>query len=64
MKKHFNFYNLAEREQKEVKAGDIPPLCLCGCAWANCGGSSSAVNYEANRLTGKISKDFEPQDAG
>jgi hypothetical protein len=39
VKKNFSFYTLAEREQKAVKSGQC--VCLCGCAWANCGGSSS-----------------------
>jgi hypothetical protein len=64
MKKKFSLYKLAEREQKEVLAGDW--VCVCGCAWANCGGSSTIANAEANLNYpgGKVSRDFTPQDAG
>jgi hypothetical protein len=60
MKKHFNLLTLSEREQKSVKGG----FCACGCAWANCGGSSTGGNFGANYTDNKKSPDFEPQDRG
>ncbi len=62
MKKSFSFYTLVEREQKKVKAGYL--VCLCGCAWANCGGSSNIANSNANGELGLHSKDFVSQESG
>ena len=61
MKNKFSFYNLVEREQKDVKAGQL--VCCCGCAWANCGGSSSLDNSNANGELGLNSKDYTPQNS-
>jgi len=60
MKKNFSLYSLAEREKKEVKAG--VGICLCGCAWANCGGSSTMANSEANNHIGLVSRDIVPHE--
>jgi len=66
MKKRFSLYSLAEREQRDVKAGYEVGfrLCLCGCIWADCGGSSHNANECANWEEGKISPSLEPHDAG
>jgi len=61
MKEKFNLYSLGKRELRKVKAGWL--ICLCGCAWADCGGSSSSANAEKNSETGLVSKDYTPQDS-
>ena len=60
-KKSFTLYKLGERDQKNAKAGQV--VCLCGCARANCGGSSDIDNATANGLTGAKSKDYTPQNS-
>ena len=63
MKKRFNFFKLSEKETKEIIGG--VPVCGCGCAYANCGGSSTTDNFNANYDggggEGLISPHFEPQ---
>ena len=63
MNKKFDLYKISKRESKETIAGD--PVCGCGCAYANCGGSSTSdnfnANYEGGNGRGLISPHFEPQ---
>jgi hypothetical protein len=63
MNNDFNLFKLSKRETRETKGG--VPTCGCGCAYANCGGSSSNDNSVANFLGGEgkglISPHFEPQ---
>jgi hypothetical protein len=62
MKESFSLYRLGEREQKRVKAG-VESFCICACAWANCGGSSTMDNSIANMDMGLVSKDYTPQNS-
>ena len=62
MNQKFNFFKLGEREIETVKGG--LRLCGCGCAYVNCGGSSTQDNENANFNGGEdglISPHFEPQ---
>jgi hypothetical protein len=54
MNKKFDFYKLGEKEIEKVIAGF--DYCVCTCAYANCGGSSTADNGSANNKRGLHSK--------
>ena len=47
--------NLTDRQMDKVKGGDdcvVIGVCLCGCQYANSGGSSISDNCTANRNKG------------
>jgi len=50
MKEMINFFKLSEREAKEVTGAGR--YCTCACAYANCNGSNTDDNYEANYTGG------------
>ena len=60
MKSKVDLFKLTEKETQETKAG-IWGSCRCGCAYVNCGGSSTLDNYDANFEGGLISPHFTPQ---
>jgi len=57
MKQKMNLFKMKEKELQKVKGG----YCGCGCAYANCGGSTKPVNSGANMSGDLVSPDFEPQ---
>jgi hypothetical protein len=63
MDKSFSLFKLSERETSEATGGET--VCGCGCAYANCGGSSTSDNFSANYAggggKGLISPHYEPQ---
>lgn len=50
---------LAQRQLKELKGGKC---CICTCAYANQGGSSTHDNQTANHQHGYTSKKLNPDD--
>ncbi|NIM16278.1 MAG: hypothetical protein GTO45_30140 [Candidatus Aminicenantes bacterium] len=62
MKKNFSFFTLSERELDTLKAGEVT-TCGCGCAWADCGGSSNVDNSLANSDEETNSEDWAPRDS-
>ena len=57
MKQKLKLFKMKDKDLQQVKGG----YCGCGCAYVNCGGSSSAVNASTNAVGGLISPDWEPQ---
>lgn len=55
MRKKCNLFTLSEKEQKNVIVGS-QRVCVCTCAYVNCGGSSANSNYNANYEEGKNGK--------
>ena len=51
MNQKFNFFKMSQKELKKTVAGAFD-YCVCTCAYANCGGSSTSDNYSANNAGG------------
>ncbi len=54
MSKKLKLTKLSRKEVEKVKGGgvDVYGPCGCGCAYADCGGSSTTDNAYANSLEG------------
>ena len=48
IKEKMSLYQINRKEMKVLKGG----LCGCACHYANCGGSSTGDNHDANGLKG------------
>lgn len=51
MKQNISLFKLSKKELRKIRGG----FCGCGCYYANCGGSSSSDNGDANASGGKVS---------
>jgi len=60
MKEKFDVFQLGRKSQQDVKAG-LLSVCVCTCAYINCGGSSTADNDNANDKSGLWSDKVDSQ---
>ncbi len=51
-----SLYKIANKKMAKTIGCGIPGRCGCACRYANCGGSSTDNNWEANNSEGWWSK--------